>query len=86
MTVATPGGENLPLQLVCCAVARRGAAAQPSGSNADGYSAESHVTATHLQAGHHEQVGDLCRVVNETVPVQQVNGAAAAGGDRGTLK
>lgn len=80
MTVATPAGENPPLQLVS---SKHGPAAQPSRSNTDGIlphphpSENSHMTATHLQAGHHEQVGDLCRVVDETVPVQQVNGAAA---------
>lgn len=82
MTVATPAGENPPLQLVCCTVVQRGQAAQPSSSNTNGssgppnHSENSHMTGTHLQAGHHEQVGDLCRVVDETVPVQKVNGAA----------
>lgn len=36
---------------------------------------QSNTTATHLQTGHHEQIGDFCCVIDETVPVQQVNGA-----------
>lgn len=86
MIVATPAGENPLLQLVSSTVAQHGPAAQPPSSNTDRIlphphpSENSHMTATHLQAGHHEQVGDLCRVVDETVPVQQVNGAAAEAG------